>query len=175
MRCVVFLGCAALLGLGVYAAGMKTVTKDQYGVQISYPADWQDKGTSAWDLLNPDYSGATNTFGFGPKMDGEFFVSVIPSKPMDFKTFVSKLSSLMVSMDPSLKVSRSNEITVHGIKGYDVVYGKGSTYGRTRVVVFYKNGKRYTLSAVMFDTKPGMYPTYAPSIESVIESFRILK
>lgn len=173
MRFGTLVAVVLLSSVAAYAAATKTTEK--FGARVSYPAEWIDKGIAKWDLLNPDYSGAENTFGVGPAMDGEVMVSVIASKPMTLKEFTSALSGVMTAMDPSLKVNSAKEISVNGLKGYDVVYGQGSDFGRTRAVVFFDGGKRYTISATAFDTKAGMYDGYAPAIESVVQSFRVVR
>lgn len=171
----VFLLCLSLLIPAVAdAANTKTYTSEQYKVQISYPDDWIDKGTLATDLLNPRYSGEKNSFSFGPKQEGQIIVSVNPSKPLGLRQFRKSLQTVLTSMDPNIKIDSAKEISVNGLKGFSVVYGKGSDYGRNQVFVFYHGGMRYTIMAAVFDLKPGIYDEYASTIDSVVQSFRII-
>ncbi len=170
----IVMAATTMMPLGARAAGIKTYKSDKYSVQVSYPDDWIDKGTSATDLLNPDYSGKENTFGIGPQLDGEILISVNDTRAQTFDEFVAALKGVIKSMGLPFKIDSSKQISVGGQPAYDVVYGGGSEFGRTRVVALFRNGKRYTIMVAGFDTKPGIYDKYAPAIDASVQSFRIL-
>ena len=98
----IFFAAIIFVPTDLFAQVTKTYTSASYGVQVSYPADWIDKGTPATDILNPDYAGPYNAFGFGPAMDGEVLVAVNPSLPMTRTELTKRLSDIFAFMDPAL-------------------------------------------------------------------------
>ncbi len=102
-------------------------------------------------------------------------MAVNPSKPMTPDQIRKGFRDCMATVDPSsagMAIS-IQPITINGLSGFDLDYGKGTEWGESRVVMLFARGNRYTLSAVAFDTRPGEFAQYAPAIDAVFRSFRL--
>lgn len=152
---------------------LKTYTSPTYHVSVTYPASWIDKGVAKLDLLDPDYKGPYNAFGFGPKMDGEMLVSVVPSAAMTREAFLGAYQKLLDQMPIKVTAQNVSDVEFNGLKGFQFDYGAGTELGRTHVAVFFANGKRYAILAMGFDERKGEYDSYAPMIDQVFRSFKL--
>lgn len=172
LRCLPALLLAAVLPA---ATPTKTVHSPVVKASLTCPADWIDKGTAATDLLNPDFKGAYNASGWGPAMDGEVLIAVNPSKPMTAEELMKAMRASFAGIDPSLASMpiTLKPVTIGGLAGFDLDYGKGGPFGESRVVVLFAKGNRYTLSAMGFDERPGEFAQYAPAVDTVFRSFRL--
>ncbi|HET9030202.1 MAG TPA: hypothetical protein VFN49_08495 [Candidatus Aquilonibacter sp.] len=170
------LSLVAMLGVMLLGASpaMKTYVSPKYHVSVTYPSSWIDKGVAKVDLLNPDYTGAYNSFAFGPKMDGEILVAVVPSAPMTRDAFLAAYQSILDEMGMNLKAENVSDVEVNGLKGFQFDYGAGTQIGRVHLAVFFANGKRYVIEAMGFDERKGEYASYATVIDDVFASFKLL-
>ena len=168
---------ALLLPLAAAQAAEATKTVHSALVKASFtcPAGWIDKGTSATDFFDLDFKGAYNASGWGPAMDGEVVMAVNPAGPMTAEQIRKAFQACMATVDPSSAgmAITIQPITVNGVPGFDLSYGKGTAWGESRVILLFARGHRYTLSALAFDTRPGEFAQYAPVLDAVFKSFRL--
>ena len=175
---VVAFVCTVAVG---QAGDLKTYTSEKYGFSVSHPAEWKIGGQTEHNLMPGDQhpKGTQNAFQFDCVPDYSrpcsVLVSVHEARLQTFEEF-SKFSKGMVEgmSQGAAKVNPAKELTVNGLEGYEIVYGEGSFFGKTRLVVFFRNGKRYSI-VMTSGTEAADFEKDAPKFEVFVQSFRVVK
>ena len=169
------------MGLVGQAADLKTLTSEKYGFSVSHPADWKIGGQSEHNLMPGDQhpKGTQNAFQFDCVPDHSrvcsALVSVHEAKPQTFEEFSKTFKAIVEGMfQGAAKVNPARKLTVNGLEGYEIVYGEGSFFGKTRLVVFFQNGKRYSI-VMTSGMEAADFEKDAPKFEAFVQSFHVVK
>lgn len=168
------------------AADLKTFTSEKYGFSVAHPADWKMGGQTEHDHMPGDRhpKGVQNAFHFECAPDHSWpcgvLVSVNEAKPQSFEEFSKAFEGWVQGMfRGAAKINSARKLTVNGLEGYEIVYGEGSFFGKTRLVVFFQNGKRYSIYIMIDDMSSGREAADiekdAPKFEAFVQSFRVVK
>jgi len=163
------------------AADLKTFTSEKYGFSVAHPADWITGPQTEHDQMPGDKhpKGVQNAFQFDCVPDYSRFCSVLVSvheaKPQTFEEFSKTFKGFIDGMfRGAAKVNSARKLTVNGLEGYEIVYDQGSFFGKMRLVVFFQNGKRYSI--LMYSgMEAADFEKDAPKFEAFVQSFRVVK
>lgn len=163
------------------AADLKTFTSEKYGFSVAHPADWKIGGQTEHNLMPGDQhpKGTQNAFQFDCVPDHSrpcsVLVSVHDAKPQTFEEFSKFFKGMVEGMSQgAAKVNPGRKLTVNGVEGYEIVYGEGSFFGKTRLVVFFQNGKRYSIMMTS-GMEAGDFEKDASKYEAFVQTFRVVK
>jgi len=162
------------------AADLKTFASEKYGFSVAHPADWKTGPQTEHDLMPGDQhpKGVQNAFQFDCVPDYSrpcsVLVSVHEAKPQAFEEFSKFFKGMVGGMFQGAKVNPARKLTVNGLEGYEIVYGEGSFFGKTRLVVFFQNGKRYSI-VMTSGMEAADFEKDAPKYEAFVQSFRVVK
>lgn len=163
------------------AADLKTFTSEKCGFSVAHPADWKTGPQTEHDLMPGDQhpKGVQNAFQFDCVPDYSrpcsVLVSVHEAKPQTFEEFSKFFKGMVEEMSQgAAKVNTAKKLTVNGLEGYEIVYGEGSFFGKTRLVVFFKNGKRYSI-VMTSGMEAADFEKDALKFEAFEQSFRVVK
>jgi len=161
--------------------GLKTFTSEKYGFSVTHPADWKMGPQTEHDLMPGDRhpKGVQNAFQFDCVADHSrpcsVLVSVQEAKPQTFEEFSKLFKGMVEGMSQgAAKINPARKLTVNGLEGYEIVYGEGSFFGITRLVVFFQDGKRYSI-VMTSGMEAGDFEKDAPKYEAFVKSFRVVK
>ena len=185
MRIRATIGALVVVFVSTVAAGqagdLKTFTSGKYGFSVSHPADWKIGAQTEHDLMPGDRhpKGVQNAFQFDCAPDYSracsVLVSVHEAKPQTFEEFAQLFKGMIEGMSQgAAKVSAAGKLTVNGLEGYEIVYGEGSFFGKTRLVVFFQNGKRYSI-VMTSGMEAADFEKDAPKFQTFVQSFRVVK
>ena len=138
----------------------------EVGGDAQEPADWN----AAW--FNQSQSGPPPT----PGVPFSFSVPSIlvyahPAVATSFDEFTAYLKSLLGTTGMEL-VSSARVKTASGLEGYDYVYHFTGGMMPTRLVVFFKDGKRYGLTYPEMEQKD--FDRFEQPFSEMVRSFQIL-
>lgn len=179
-----------LLSSAAFAENARTITNETFGFNVTYPSRWDAKTASHSDPL-PDLeafksgktalhvtggsqgASAPNAVAFNQAQQTadpipSMFVYAHEKKAQTFEQFSQTLAEYL-KMFGGNKYHSAARVQVNGLEGFDYTYFDGPM--RTRLVVFFANGKRYGLTYSDYGT--GKFAAFAPEFETVMRSFQV--
>lgn len=180
----------SLLSSAAFAENAKTITNETFGFNVTYPSRWDAKTVSHADPL-PDLeafksgkaalhvtggsqgASAPNAVAFNQAQQTadpipSMFVYAHEKKAQTFEQFSQTLAEYLKMLGGN-KYHSAARVQVNGLEGFDYTYFDGPM--RTRLVVFFANGKRYGLTYSDYGT--GKFAAFAPEFETVMRSFQV--